>query len=151
VSRLVGSDCAACTAAVARAPALEATAVKRRTGEQPGGEPAAAAASGAAVKMAVHAPLSATLATSVLVPTSAITGRPSLRAGMASSRACVVGLEVKSGHTAKPEWFRWLGQMRDAIGDKFVAGVALYAGDQVLPFGDRYSHLPGRILGKVTG
>ena len=54
----------------------------------------------------------------------------------------VVGLEVKSGHTAKPEWFRWLGQMRDAIGDKFVAGLALYAGDQVLPFGDRLLATP---------
>jgi predicted AAA+ superfamily ATPase len=54
----------------------------------------------------------------------------------------VVGLEVKSGHTPKPEWFRWLGQMRDAIGDKFVAGVALYAGDQVLSFGDRLLATP---------
>lgn len=54
----------------------------------------------------------------------------------------VVGMEVKSGQTAKPEWFRWLGQMRDAIGDKFQAGVALYSGDQVLPFGDRLIAVP---------
>jgi uncharacterized protein len=54
----------------------------------------------------------------------------------------VVGLEVKSGQTPKPEWFRWLAQMRDAIGDKFKAGVALYAGDQVLPFGDRLLAAP---------
>lgn len=54
----------------------------------------------------------------------------------------VVGLEVKSGHTPRPEWFRWLGQMRDALGDKFMAGVALYAGAQVLPFGDRLLAAP---------
>lgn len=54
----------------------------------------------------------------------------------------VVGIEVKSGQTPKPEWFRWLAQMRDTIGDKFKVGVALYAGDQVLPFGDRLLAVP---------
>lgn len=49
----------------------------------------------------------------------------------------VAGLEVKSGHTPRPEWLRWLTQMRETLGDKFVAGVALYAGQQILPFGDR--------------
>jgi uncharacterized protein len=49
----------------------------------------------------------------------------------------VVGLEVKSHQAAKPEWFRWLGQMRDALGEKFIGGFALYAGKEVLPFGDR--------------
>ena len=28
----------------------------------------------------------------------------------------VVGIEVKSGQTPKPQWFRWLAQMRDTIG-----------------------------------
>jgi len=54
----------------------------------------------------------------------------------------VVGIEVKSHQTAKPEWFRWLGQMRDTLGDKFMAGIALYAGDDVLPFGDRLLAAP---------
>lgn len=54
----------------------------------------------------------------------------------------VAGLEIKSGQTAKPEWFRWLGKMRDALGDKFKAGVALYTGDQILPFGDRLLAVP---------
>lgn len=54
----------------------------------------------------------------------------------------IAGLEIKSGQTAKPEWFRWLGQMRDAIGDKFKVGVALYTGDQILPFGDRLLAVP---------
>lgn len=54
----------------------------------------------------------------------------------------VVGIEVKSHQTAKPEWFRWLTHMRDTLGDKFVAGIALYAGDDVLPFGDRLLAAP---------
>ena len=54
----------------------------------------------------------------------------------------IAALEVKTGQTAKPEWFRWLGQMRDAIGDKFMAGIALYAGHDVLPFGDRLIAAP---------
>ena len=54
----------------------------------------------------------------------------------------VAGLEVKSGHTPRPEWFRWLGELRDSLGGKFSVGVALYAGDQVLPFGDRLLAIP---------
>ncbi len=49
---------------------------------------------------------------------------------------------VKSHQTAKPEWFRWLARMRDSLGDKFVAGITLYAGNAVLPFGDRLLALP---------
>jgi uncharacterized protein len=49
----------------------------------------------------------------------------------------VFGVEVRSHQTAQPEWFRWLAQMRDALGDKFITGIALYAGNDVLPFGDR--------------
>ncbi len=54
----------------------------------------------------------------------------------------VVALEIKTGQTAKPEWFRWLTQMRDATGDKFISGVVLYAGNDVLPFGDRLLAVP---------
>jgi len=54
----------------------------------------------------------------------------------------IVGLEVKAGETPKREWFRWLGQMRDALGDRFVVGVALYGGKSVLPFGDRLLAVP---------
>jgi uncharacterized protein len=54
----------------------------------------------------------------------------------------VTAIEVKTGQTAKPEWFRWLGQMRDTLGDKFTAGIALYAGNETLPFGDRLLATP---------
>jgi uncharacterized protein len=54
----------------------------------------------------------------------------------------VVGVEVKSHRTPKPEWFRWLAPMRDVLGDRFITGIALYAGSEVLPFGDRLLAVP---------
>ena len=54
----------------------------------------------------------------------------------------VVGLEVKAGQTPKREWFRWLQQMRDTLGDRFVAGIALYGGQDVLPFGEKLLAVP---------
>jgi predicted AAA+ superfamily ATPase len=54
----------------------------------------------------------------------------------------VVALEVKAGQTPKREWFRWLERMRDTLGDSFIAGVVLYGGQHVLPFGDRLMAAP---------
>ena len=54
----------------------------------------------------------------------------------------VVALEVKAGQTPKREWFRWLERMRDTLGDSFIAGVVLYGGQHVLPFGDRLMAVP---------
>jgi uncharacterized protein len=53
-----------------------------------------------------------------------------------------VALEVKAGQTPKREWFRHLERMRDTLGESFVAGVVLYGGRQVLPFGDRLMAAP---------
>jgi predicted AAA+ superfamily ATPase len=54
----------------------------------------------------------------------------------------VAAVEVKTGQTPKREWFRWLGRMREAMDDRFVAGVVLYGGQHVLPFGDRLLAVP---------
>jgi uncharacterized protein len=54
----------------------------------------------------------------------------------------VVGVEVKSHATARPEWFRWLARMRDVLGERFITGIALYGGNDVLPFGDRLLTAP---------
>ena len=53
-----------------------------------------------------------------------------------------VALEVKAGQTPKREWFRHLERMREALGESFMAGVVLYGGRQVLPFGDRLMAAP---------
>lgn len=54
----------------------------------------------------------------------------------------VVAIEAKAGQTPKRDWFRWLERMRDAIGEQFVAGIVLYGGPHVLPFGDRLLAAP---------
>lgn len=54
----------------------------------------------------------------------------------------VIGIEVKAGQTPRADWFRWLSRMRETLGDRFVAGIALYAGAQVVPFGDRLHAVP---------
>jgi len=50
--------------------------------------------------------------------------------------------DTGAGRTPRPEWFRWLALMHDAVGEKFVAGITLYTGDQVLPYGDRLLAVP---------
>jgi len=54
----------------------------------------------------------------------------------------VLGIEVKAGQTPRSDWFRWLSRMRDALGSQFIAGITLYTGDQVLPYGDRLFAVP---------
>lgn len=58
---------------------------------------------------------------------------------------CVGGIEVKSSATVSLADFRHLVRLRallDASGGRFVRGVVLYTGDQVLPFGDRLVAMP---------
>lgn len=62
----------------------------------------------------------------------------------------VAAVEVKSGQTLKQDWFRWLTRMRDSLGERFVAGVVLYGGSQVLPFGDRLLAVPLPALWSAT-
>lgn len=59
-----------------------------------------------------------------------------------SSDGRVAAVEVKAGQTPKREWFRWLAHLRDALGERFVDGVVLYGGQNVLPFGDRLMAAP---------
>lgn len=57
----------------------------------------------------------------------------------------VGGIEVKAWATVTLTDFRHLARLRDlldASGGRFVRGVVLYTGDQVLPFGDRLVAMP---------
>ena len=54
----------------------------------------------------------------------------------------VVGIEVKAAATAKIEHVHHLASLRDALGDRFTAGVVLYSGALALPLGDRIMALP---------
>ncbi|GLY28908.1 hypothetical protein [Kineosporia sp. NBRC 101731] len=54
----------------------------------------------------------------------------------------VIGLEVKATSSIGGRDVRWLAQMRDRLGDRFVAGFVLHTGPTTTPFGDRIVALP---------
>jgi uncharacterized protein len=54
----------------------------------------------------------------------------------------VVGLEVKAGETVRAEDFRGLRHLANRLGDRFRAGIVLYAGEQQLSFGNLLTALP---------
>ncbi len=60
------------------------------------------------------------------------------------------GVEVKAGATVKPRDFKGLVRLRDAVGDRFVRGVVLHDGEEILPFGDRLYAVPLRELWSAT-
>ena len=54
----------------------------------------------------------------------------------------LVGIEVKAAATVRDRDFAGLRRFARAAGDRFTAGVVLYDGDALLPFGDRLYAVP---------
>jgi len=54
----------------------------------------------------------------------------------------VAGVEVKSSVSVGPEDFSTLRQLAATLGERFIKGIVLYAGDRVLPFGDKMLAVP---------
>jgi predicted AAA+ superfamily ATPase len=54
----------------------------------------------------------------------------------------VVGVEIKAAETVRGDDFRGLRHLADRLGSRFRAGFVLYAGQEVLSFGDRLKALP---------
>jgi uncharacterized protein len=54
----------------------------------------------------------------------------------------VVGIEVKLGASPRKTDFSGLAHLRDALGDRFKAGVVLNTGAETLPFGERLWAVP---------
>ena len=54
----------------------------------------------------------------------------------------VAGVEVKASATVAASDFAALKELRDQLGKRFRAGVVLYTGDQVIPFGDKLWLVP---------
>jgi len=54
----------------------------------------------------------------------------------------VVGIEVKASGVVQKRDFAGMDALAETCGKKFVRGIVLYRGDQVLPFGNRYLALP---------
>lgn len=56
--------------------------------------------------------------------------------------SAVAGVEVKSSATVSARDFRGLERLAVLAGERFAAGVVLYAGDHVVPFGPRLRAVP---------
>ena len=54
----------------------------------------------------------------------------------------VAGVEVKASATVAASDFAALKELRDQLGKRFRAGVVLYTGDQMVPFGDKLWLVP---------
>ncbi len=54
----------------------------------------------------------------------------------------IVGIEIKAGATVRSEDTSGLRHLANLAGDRFVAGLVLYTGQQTLPFGDRIRAVP---------
>ena len=60
----------------------------------------------------------------------------------ANARRELVGIEVKAAGTVVASDFRGLNRLKEASCDAFRAGVVLYDGEHLLPFGDRMFAVP---------
>ena len=58
----------------------------------------------------------------------------------------VAGIEVKATSSAGARDARWLSQLRDRLGPRFVAGVILHTGGTAAPFGPRITAAPIDVL-----
>jgi len=58
----------------------------------------------------------------------------------------VAGVEVKASATVDASDFAALKELRDQLGKKFIAGVVLYTGDKLIPFGDKLWLVPLPVL-----
>jgi uncharacterized protein len=54
----------------------------------------------------------------------------------------IVAIEVKAGTNVRTEDLAGLRHLARRLGDRFIAGYILYAGQQTLPFGDRLRAMP---------
>ena len=63
----------------------------------------------------------------------------------------VIGIEVKAAETVRAEDFRGLRNLANRLGDRFRAGIVLYAGEHQLSFGDPLSALPMAALWMLDG
>lgn len=66
------------------------------------------------------------------------------------ARGQCVGIEVKAAATVGSGDFRGLHQLAEAVGKRFVRGVLLYRGSEVLSFGARMDALPVEALWRTS-
>ena len=63
----------------------------------------------------------------------------------------LMGLEVKASATVARRDFSGLDALSEATGRRFVRGIVLYAGEQIVAFGKHYAAMPVNALWHMTG
>jgi len=58
----------------------------------------------------------------------------------------IAGIEIKASATVIASDFKGLNKLKDAVGEKFAAGVVFYDGESVVPFGERLFAVPISVL-----
>lgn len=58
----------------------------------------------------------------------------------------LVGIEVKASATVTSNDFKGLRALANTAGDRFVRGLVLYAGNRIIPFGERLHAIPLSLL-----
>lgn len=58
----------------------------------------------------------------------------------------IVGLEIKASSRVSAADGRWLAQLRDKLGKRFVGGLIMNTGPNAVPFGDRIAAVPIDVL-----
>lgn len=58
----------------------------------------------------------------------------------------VVGVEIKLSATPSPRDFAGLKVLRDHLGERFIRGILVYTGNEVVPFGREMHAAPVSFL-----
>ncbi|MGD9548421.1 MAG: hypothetical protein AB7V45_12860 [Candidatus Krumholzibacteriia bacterium] len=58
----------------------------------------------------------------------------------------IAAVEVKLSATVRAQDFRGTKKIQSAVGERFVRGVVLYDGEDVLPFGENLNAVPIRCV-----
>jgi predicted AAA+ superfamily ATPase len=59
-----------------------------------------------------------------------------------NNRGDVVGVEVKAAATLRAADWKWLKKLAETRGERFTAGIVVYAGEQTIPLGTRLWAVP---------
>jgi predicted AAA+ superfamily ATPase len=58
----------------------------------------------------------------------------------------IVGIEIKSSDSVMPSDFKGLRYLEEVLGDKFLKGILVYTGAQIIPFGNKLFAVPVQAL-----
>lgn len=65
------------------------------------------------------------------------------------SKGQVIGVEIKLSASASPRDFAGLRILREHLGNKFIRGILIYTGNEIVPFGENLHAVPVSVLSSV--